>query len=310
MTALTLLACAAPSREEPAVEQADTATEDTAVPPLPPPAGYVTAGWDFLCALDLDGRAVCWGDGVSKVSPVPDVNFALIDAGISHVCGLTVEGELLCWGEGDDVAEAPAGHFRTVSVLGAGPCALDEAGYATCWPEYRDQVVPPDIGFDALSDGKSGVCTLTDRQAECYCLWDDCQIRPVPSGPFASVATGTDHACALDYDGVPTCWGGYLDTASPPEGVRFSVLAAGEEHTCGITLEGGIRCWAWFGYEGLEPGGDEATRLMYTVPEDGFEYTALSLGGGFGIALDVDGQIHAFGSDVGGSYADALEVEP
>lgn len=244
---------------------------------------------------------------------MPEAEFSTLDAGVSHVCGLTVEGELLCWGQGEDVTEAPTGIFRDVDVLGYGGCALDEAGYASCWPAYVRDFVPSDLPFDSFSDGKSGACTLTDRRVDCYCNWDDCQIRYPPSGQFASIATGMDHACALDRDGVPTCWGGGAGyTAVPPEGVRFATLSAGDEHTCGITLDGDIRCWAWFGYDygDREGTGDEATWLMADLPEDGFAYRALSLGGGTGIALDEDGQIHTFGAEIGGSFAEAMAEVP
>jgi len=77
-------------------------------------ARNVSAGARHSCAVETDGRAVCWGRGIagqlgyggfaSSSSPVsvPGTGFRDIAAGENHTCALRRSGEVLCWGKGSE----------------------------------------------------------------------------------------------------------------------------------------------------------------------------------------------------------------
>src|SRR5690606_25184238 len=70
----------------------------------------VSVGESHVCALNMDGRAYCWGAGGSgrlgngttedKLFPTAvagDLVFKSISAGVSHTCGVTTDGDGYCW---------------------------------------------------------------------------------------------------------------------------------------------------------------------------------------------------------------------
>lgn len=91
----------------------------------------VAAGASHTCALDDEGRALCWGsntlrqtgtetgDVVSRPTPVgTDLRFTSLVTGAYHSCGLTAAGALYCWGS--DVAGELRGRAR--DRCNDGPC--------------------------------------------------------------------------------------------------------------------------------------------------------------------------------------------
>jgi len=74
--------------------------------------GYVSAGYDFTCALLRSGNLRCWGnnefgqlgDGTTTVHPTPvDVKgvkykVLFLSAGYYSACVVTVDGKMKCWG--------------------------------------------------------------------------------------------------------------------------------------------------------------------------------------------------------------------
>ena len=105
--------------------------------------------------------------------------------------------------------------------------------------------------FPEATRPRSGVPTLDDPGA----------------GPFVSVSSGREHACALTADGVAWCWGsnefGQLGAVDSEETcvrgdrdiacrrlavpvnttLRFRKIAAGGVHTCGLALDDRVYCW-------------------------------------------------------------------
>jgi alpha-tubulin suppressor-like RCC1 family protein len=126
---------------------------------------------------------------------------------------------------------------------------------------------------------------------------------------FATLAVGMHHACALELDGTPWCWGsneyGQLGTAaslprcdggrvscSPsPTRVttdrRFVAIAASLRHTCALEATGEAWCWG-FGAGGQLGNGlstDSATPVR--VAGDA-RYSSIALGGGGLIACALE----------------------
>lgn len=65
----------------------------------------------------------------------------------------------------------------------------------------------------------------------------------VPEGSFTHLAVGDDHVCALQGDGVVTCWGRGPVVTSVPAGSDFVYLAAGGDSACALDSAGAATCW-------------------------------------------------------------------
>jgi len=70
------------------------------------------------------------------------------------------------------------------------------------------------------------------------------------------LASGDYHACALDLDGVVSCWGGLLNDDRPPLAIPglsdVVMIAAGGAHTCALRRDGTVWCWG-HGFDGSVP---------------------------------------------------------
>ena len=76
----------------------------------------VSAGSDFMLAIDTEGRIFCWGNNNFGELGLPDLKFALtpqlmrtleheriydISCGNSHVAAITNQGDVYTWGFGN-----------------------------------------------------------------------------------------------------------------------------------------------------------------------------------------------------------------
>jgi alpha-tubulin suppressor-like RCC1 family protein len=122
---------------------------------------------------------------------------------------------------------------------------------------------------------------------------------------FKSVATGWDHACAIETTGGTLCWGDNyygqlgLNTKgtieSTPKAVQsgttqFESITAGHSHTCGIA-SGAAYCWGdnWWGELGIGNAGINSTgpneKMVPTQVTGGFTWRALTAGQNFTCGL-------------------------
>ena len=77
---------------------------------------HIEAGKDHVCALAVDGRLYCWGEGkegqlghggnIAQTSPVavalPEpLRFTQFSVAEHHACGVATDGWLYCWGQGE-----------------------------------------------------------------------------------------------------------------------------------------------------------------------------------------------------------------
>jgi len=182
----------------------------------------LSAGYDFMCALLVDGTAQCWGsetngrlgDGASSGFPPGPVTVSGLDkaialaAGNDGACALRSDGTVRCWGNGfygqlGNGLELPAGG----SSGGAGPSAS------------------PPVPVANIDDA-------------------------------TGVAAGGEHACALRSGGTGQCWGwnssGQLgDGTTTPSSLPVTVhglqgaarIACGHEFACAAQAGGIVQCW-------------------------------------------------------------------
>lgn len=216
------------------------------------------------CAIDVTGRAFCWGDNwagqlgtgeaderVETPQPVSgDLRWRAISVGSSMTCGVTTDRRGYCWGLNWNgrlgigvVDEFPDGvyttpqdvagglRWRMIRALSSGACGLTDAGDAYCWGGGVPR--PPQLP-DTTSTA-----------------------APFPLGLYGSdLATGAHHVCVLDPGGGTFCWGdnrkGQLGTGdfqpqlSPrriESGGDYLSVAAGRDFTCGITRSRDVECW-------------------------------------------------------------------
>ncbi|HSQ29800.1 MAG TPA: protein kinase [Gemmatimonadaceae bacterium] len=175
----------------------------------------VAAGWNFTCALEVSGRAMCWGDGGSgelgdggtsdRRAPGwvnGDRTFTSIAAGSAHACGATPEGDVYCWGrnnggqlgDGSRVDHATpvrvksTEHFVAVAAGAVHTCALTAAGDAFCWGRNN---------YGQLGDGGTGDQTVPVAVAGGHI--------------FASLRAFGSHTCGTTTSGEAFCWGYNLE---------------------------------------------------------------------------------------------------
>ncbi|MFG1607170.1 RCC1 domain-containing protein [Actinoplanes sp. NPDC049265] len=245
----------------------------------------VAAGADHTCAVLDDQTLNCWGRndsgqlgqgsvGVPVTSPqaVPGLTDDVIDlaAGGDTTCVIDENLVAGCWGSnsdgqiGDgnvsatpvptptpvDVSGVPNADLTQITVGARHTCATTERGKAICW------------GSDAhgqLGDGTP----LTDHPLPV--------VVPGLSDLYL-ISAGGDSNCAIDQDGVATCWGdngggqlGVGDRVDRPApaavdmtkvlgspiladliGVDEGMLAEisiGAGHACAIDTGGNVYCW-------------------------------------------------------------------
>ena len=141
----------------------------------------VSAGFFHTCAVALDGRAYCWGEGATgalgngragragrptdrrtKPTLVTDrLRFLRVESGHGHTCGITTTNLAYCWGDNSEgqlgdgtttrrVSPVPVagGHrFRSISVGIGHSCGVTTEFRAFCWgdgSEGRLGTAPPD----------------------------------------------------------------------------------------------------------------------------------------------------------------------
>ncbi|HET8540519.1 MAG TPA: hypothetical protein VFL83_11665 [Anaeromyxobacter sp.] len=305
----------------------------------------LSAGESHTCAIMADGAAYCWGhdwrgqlgDGNTSVdteSPsLVDVSaisgnkaFVRITTGFAFTCGIAADGTAYCWGEdvygslGDggtaqssqapvavDVAALSGNRaFVQLSAGGAHACGLSADGLPYCWG--RDNRGQLGNGGDA-----------TDVQGP-SAVW------PVPRAgnrQFASLVTGSFHACGLTTGGRAYCWGsdyygelgnGAAVTADQPlpsavdastitGNGAFKQLTTRGEFTCGLTAAGAAWCWGDDGWGKLGNGAASSANQPTPSPVDvsgiagNKAFVQLSASRWHACGLTVEGVAYCWGYD-------------
>jgi len=243
----------------------------------------VSAGSHHACALNLDGRAYCWGSDsrgqlgdslvINSTTPIPVADstrlFRAISAGDSHTCGVTTTGAAYCWGEGvsgqlgngvadsSDVPLLVSGGFSFIAISAgqSHTCAIDTTGNMYCWG---------DNSMGQLGTGVPGALQLTP-------------ILVAGPGGFTSLSAGANHTCAIASSQLK-CWGrsefgqvgdgaGHDHIVASPivvAGLQATALSAGASHSCAISTAGEAWCWGSNRWGAL---GNEFQAAVRAVPQ-------------------------------------------
>lgn len=311
---------------------------ETSSPLLPAVSPSIAAGAQHTCALDLTGRAFCWGNGglgrlgngadTSSRQPVAvatSLRFTAITAGRSHACGLTSGRKAYCWG-GNNFGQLGDGTLATrttpVPVQGnvsfiaisAGAdhtCGLSAANRVYCWGDNETG----QLGQPSASDTICGVpCARSPVQVDAALA-------------FTSLSAGGYHTCALSTDRRAYCWGwdysgqvgGGFYTIYPVDRpypvlttLSFLSIASGAAHTCAIAQGGLAYCWG--GGTTGQLGNDSSGSGNYAdrpVPVvGGLSYTSLSAGSLHTCGLLTNGATVCWGAGPLGTAATSYNDTP
>jgi alpha-tubulin suppressor-like RCC1 family protein len=266
-------------------------------PDAPSATRLISAGYGHTCAVDFEGKAVCWGANDSGESAPPDGAFTDVSAGGNlHSCGVQPDGGAVCWGgDTDGQASAPNGEFRSVSTGGYQSCGVLVDGTLDCWGnDDEGQATPPEGTFSAVTVGTLHACGLrTDGTLACWGSDEDDRATP-PEGAFVSASAGDSHGCAIAADRTVVCWGSDGDGRSTPPDGTFSQVSAGYSHSCALAADGSVECW----------GNDDYGQA--TAPRG--EYVEVSAGYLNSCALGADGAISCWGWDPNGQSTPPEDV--
>jgi hypothetical protein len=212
----------------------------------------LAVGVGFACALDAEGRVICWG----SIEAPPSVAMVQIAAADCAACAVDADGGLWCWQAtacdesiDGDLVDPPSGSYTDVDLGWQHACAIDTGQAVTRW-------------------------LLTGRA-----LYDRGQASDVPAGAFIDVAAGSYTSCAISTSGDSVCWGD-TDRAGVPPGTELVALSA-EVATCGLDGAGGARCWG--------PRMEEQPSTWDWAPTG--EYVQVVAGRSNNCAIDLGGAI-------------------
>ena len=222
------------------------ATPTTTATPDAPAFIQVAAGEDHSCALQKDGRVVCWGANDDGQLNVPEgARFEQITAGYGFSCGIRTDGGIACWGRNNhQQLDAPAGQFTAIDAGWDRVCALSGAT-ATCWGwNANERATPPtDTAFAEIGTGAEHSCGLSSTgDLICWGKNNDGQADS-RRGTFRALAVGIAHTCVLDNDNMVLCQGDSASGQSSPPKAAFTQISSGKDHSCGLLPTRDVVCW-------------------------------------------------------------------
>jgi alpha-tubulin suppressor-like RCC1 family protein len=296
------------------------------------PVANITAlsmTYEHACQISA-GRLFCWGDNASGQLGLDDrearsrrtrvgasSDWLAVATGDRHSCGLRAPGVLFCWGDnafgqlgtGDtDARTVPAraaiDHvFLSLACGSNSCCALDAEGALYCWGDNLE-------GKAALDDAFSAPDVLRPTRGN--------------GGPYATLAVGQGHACAIDREGALYCWGrnttGELGVGEEPGQARAPLrvgeasdwvdIAASQHTSCAVRGDGSLWCWGLNAFhelsrpeldvefhEPVQVGGD----LDWAQVESGWFHTC---------GLKASGALFCWGRAIEGQLGQGGSVDP
>ena len=260
------------------------------------------------CAIQTDGKTLCWGfrgygqsgvgerlDGMEDTTSAPPrevqggARFVSLAVGADHVCALAGDSTAWCWGNAGGIGVA-------------GERCRNGRTCVTMPTKIRDGTQ-----FIALTAANDFTCGLhTDGKAECWGVG----LRLAPSGlTFRAISAGFSHGCAVGTDSLAYCWGrgaeGQLGTGSTANsaspvpvsgGLHFRAISAGDRYTCGLTMEGAAHCWG-AGSGGQLGAGDKISSNVPRPVAGGLRFQSVSVGHDHSCAITGEGVLYCWGKN-------------
>ena len=253
----------------------------------------VSSGNNSACALTLNGKVYCWGDGLNgklgngstSSSKVP-VQVTGMSSGVTdlshgngHVCAIQ-SGAAKCWGYG--LTGALGDGLRTDSSVPVGVSGLS-SGVAKITAGYQESCAIKGAstycwGYNQY--GTIGDGTTTQRNAPV--------ILSGLASSLSEITMGHGTTCGINFNGGAVCWGRNTDwqvgnnslansiqlSPSAVKGLNKSVISISPTtgHSCALTQYGRLFCWGDNAYGQLGNGDTtlsttafQATQLDYNL---------------------------------------------
>ncbi|MCB9690057.1 MAG: hypothetical protein H6738_20735 [Alphaproteobacteria bacterium] len=207
-----------------------------------------------------------------------------ISVGFGTACAIRDDGRVLCWQkEGLTPLKAPEGEFVQVSIGAEYGLALRPTGEIVSFGFAHGSVRNPPAGrYRRVEAGMWEHACALDVDGVATCWGGREQTEGTPTRALSAIDGGIDYTAALDEKGRILTWG---RTPPPrPSGV-FVDVAAGLEVTCGVTEDGRIAC---------APAQWPGSRTLI-VPPDGDGWVRLRVGETNACALHEDGHLGCWG---------------
>ena len=293
----------------------------------------VAGGSRFFCGLRQGGRLSCWGSATrgatglgyssDRASPSPvgsDLDWSAVQVQTDDGCGIHATGKLSCWGRniageiGDGTTTTrptpvDVGAGKTWKRVGVGrthSCGIANDGGADamyCWGSDN---------YGEAGNGAGSTPSLTPAPIAA---------SPGNSSPYADLAVGSSHTCAIRADKSLWCWGrnnygqlgdGTTSNQSAPTQVGAatdwaSITTAGET-TCGLRSGGILWCWGRNDNGQLGLGLPDA-QLSAPAQLSG-SWSFASMGSTHGCAVSTTGSLWCWGRNTSGELGFGNTMSP
>lgn len=299
-----------------------------------------------FCALNLAGRAFCWGDnanggigdGTRTLRTEPTAVDILgpgvkaISVGWRNTCAISRTDRAFCWGwnafgqlgDGTNtdrwlptpVSTATGGfgvrNIETISTKMNESCAINRTGRAFCW--------------GANPSGGVGDGTTDERLVPVHV---DTSARGFGVRNIAQVTNGTVHACALNRVGRAYCWGANgngqlgagipinqnstvpvpVSTSAPGFGLRnIARIVAAPFGTCALNVNGRAFCWGFNGDGQLGDGTTDFRTEPVAVAGLGPGVRDIAPGASHSCAIDAAGDVFCWGRNNRGQLGNGTTI--
>lgn len=265
----------------------------------------ISAGGNFACALDTDGKAYCWGGGntnagqlgnganAQATTPVAVTMpsgkaFTSISAGFTHACALTTDSLIYCWGSNTN-GQLGTGDTTNVNV----PTAVSTSGVLS-------GKTPT-----AVSAGALYTCAVASGNAYCWGLQTN--------GKLGNGQTGSGNVtspAAVDASGVLS---GKTLTKIGTSGTSASSGAADQGMTCALASGADLYCWGYglAGRLGNSASLTSATPVAVTQESgvlSGKTVTSLSVGWSHTCVVTTEAKAYCWGVNGDGQLGDGANT--
>ncbi len=248
-----------------------------------------------------NGSALSWGSVPVTVTGITS-DIVSIGGGLQNTCALLATGAVRCFDNPSVDVPGLSSGVSALSVGGFHACVVMTSGAARCWgSNWSGQL------GDGTTTSSSVPITVTGME----------------TGTL-SIATGTNHTCAVIVGGAVRCWGsgssgqlgnGLTSIQKTPVDVTgvtsgATAVATGLDFSCAL-VSGAVKCWGNNYYGSL---GDGTRKYRYTpVPVNGLPATVtglITLGSlaNHACAIAVGGAPYCWGSNANGQIGDGTLV--
>jgi hypothetical protein len=193
----------------------------------------VHAGGYYTCAFNDLGAVKCWGS--VDMTPPSDLGKVIyMSAGFNKVCAVELGGTLVCWGEGglrETDTPSDLGLVKKVSV-GGSTCAITASDYLRCWGDIPTLSTQEKVR--QVSVGDSTFCAINFAN-KVDCWFNSVKFNPIPEikSEIVEVQLKSNRGCALTITQELKCWGSFSTTQKKAwTGVKNFSLGLSNQYIC------------------------------------------------------------------------------